>query len=1428
MKTINITLSIAICFSLFHCNEEKNNLPPRIVNPLENRTLQSGFDTDTMDIQKVFNDPNDDKLFFNAKSSDDEVVSATIFQNSQLIIREGHAGKAKITLTANDAHRTTATDTLEVTIIKIVPDNQPPMVVNPLENRTLQAGFGTDTMDIQNVFNDPNDDALTFNAHSSDDSVIAVTIFQNNQLVIREGKVGKSKITLTANDVHGATATDTLEVNIIENVPENRPPMVVKPLENKMLQAGFDTDTMDIQNVFNDPNDDELTFNAHSSDDSVISVTIFQDNQLVIREGKVGKSKITLTANDVRGATATDTLEISIIKNVPENQLPMVVNPLENKTLQAGFGMDTIDIQHVFNDPNDDELTFNAHSSDDSVISVAIFQNNQLAISEVGVGISTITLTADDGQEGTVSDEFQVTVTERESLLACDFEVCPYDPLDRDKTVKFERELINVRATVLAHYGGKPGILGIRDGLHYKGYLVPCRPLDKEFIVDEKEVLISGYVLNCAGGLTLPQIKGSLGNLFKLTDIRNVPENQPPMVVNPLENKTLQAGFGMDTMDIQNVFNDPNNDALTFNAHSSNDEAVSVTILQNNQLVISEVGVGIATITLTADDGQGETASTTFRVTFTERESLLTCDFEVCPYELGASSRPVQIERELINVRAKIVKTNIIREYGITIDSFYLKNPGPSPFKHLPDPEGLAYLRLLVPCRMIDTRFRVNEKQIIISGYVLNCAAGLTLPNIRGSLGNLFELTDIRNVPENQPPIVVNPLENRTLQEGFGMDMVDIQNVFNDPNNDVLTFNAHSSNDEVASVTILQNNQLVISEVGTGIATITLTADDGQGETASTTFRVTVTENTIVVTPHDLTFTEGFGGQVVFLYRYFRSTNGDELNFIASISDPSVATVNIRQDPAYGTTLIINEVGNGTVTITVTANDSRGETASTTFKLTVIGRESLLACDFEVCPYELLDRGKPVQIARELINVRAKVVGGHHLTIDSFYLENPGPSPFKHFPGGAAYLHLLVPCRGIDTKFMVSEKQVIISGYVLNCSARLTLPNIRGFGGNLFKLTDIRNIPENQPPIVVNPLENRTLQEGFGTDMVDIQNVFSDPNNDALTFNAHSSNDEVASVTILQNNQLVISEVGTGIATITLTSDDGQGETATHTLEVSIIENIPENQPPIVVNPFENRTLQEGFGMDMVDIQNVFNDPNNDVLTFNAHSSNDEVASVTILQNNQLVISEVGVGIATITLTADDGQEGTVSDEFQVTVTERESLPLNDTIYGTWKMVEFYDNDLYVRRAWISSPVKDGIEYTFKRDGSFKSSRPTIFHEKCFPSHFKIFNHRDSSVSNKLISMSYSCLKKDVDEQFLNFLNERDRRIKSAIGNYNTGDLNLYTLIDENHILFNDIAILWNNIHEYGIKIKNNRLSITRMDSNCPEGCFSVFQKISE
>ena len=209
-------------------------------------------------------------------------------------------------------------------------------------------------------------------------------------------------------------------------------------------------------------------------------------------------------------------------------------------------------------------------------------------------------------------------------------------------------------------------------------------------------------------------------------------DNLPPQMVNPLEDRTLLTGFGTDTIDIQNVFNAPNNDIFTFNTHSSNDEVVSVTIFQNNQLVIHESNVGKAKITITANDDQ---KATTFTVTVIGRESLLTCGFEVCPYELFDRGKPVQIKRELINVRAKVIEGSGPYGYALAIDTSYLENPGPP---------------AIFPCNL-DKKFKVGEKQIIISGYILNCSAGVpySLPEIRAFGGRLVKLTDVKEFSSN-------------------------------------------------------------------------------------------------------------------------------------------------------------------------------------------------------------------------------------------------------------------------------------------------------------------------------------------------------------------------------------------------------------------------------------------------------------------------------------------------------------------------------------------------------------------------------------------------------------------------------------------------------------------------------------------------------
>ncbi len=83
------------------------------------------------------------------------------------------------------------------------------------------------------------------------------------------------------------------------------------------------------------------------------------------------------------------------------------------------------------------------------------------------------------------------------------------------------------------------------------------------------------------------------------------------------------------------------------------------------------------------------------------------------------------------------------------------------------------------------------------------------------------------------------------------------------------------------------------------------------------------------------------------------------------------------------------------------------------------------------------------------------------------------------------------------------------------------------------------------------------------------------------------------------------------------------------------------NNPPTVENSISDIELDEGFGTHNIDISNVFDDPDGDALSYSVSSSNTSVI-VPTLSGNTLILTEAGIGSATITLTANDGNGGTV------------------------------------------------------------------------------------------------------------------------------------------------------------------------------------------
>lgn len=193
----------------------------------------------------------------------------------------------------------------------------------------------------------------------------------------------------------------------------------------------------------------------------------------------------------------------------------------------------------------------------------------------------------------------------------------------------------------------------------------------------------------------------------------------------------------------------------------------------------------------------------------------------------------------------------------------------------------------------------------------------------------------------------------------------------------------------------------------------------------------------------------------------------------------------------------------------------------------------------------------------------------------------------------------------------------------------------------------------NQSPIVVasERIPKQTITLGQPRKVIDLSKVFYDADGDTLTYKVVPTPVGIVA-TQVNGDQLIIEGVAPGITRIKVTADDGKVGRAMTSFDVEVL--LQANTDPVVAEALTNQTLAVNSADSTIDISNVFTDADNDVLTLSAVSNDTDIATVS-LNGTILSISPQKVGAATITLTATDGNGGTISTNFTVTVTAASS-----------------------------------------------------------------------------------------------------------------------------------------------------------------------------
>ncbi len=336
---------------------------------------------------------------------------------------------------------------------------------------------------------------------------------------------------------------------------------------------------------------------------------------------------------------------------------------------------------------------------------------------------------------------------------------------------------------------------------------------------------------------------------------------------------------------------------------------------------------------------------------------------------------------------------------------------------------------------------------------------------------------------------------------------------------------------------------------------------------------------------------------------YFSDPDDDPLTFEAVSSDASVAAAS-----ASGSSVATRGVAKGTATVTVTATDPEGLSASQDFKVAVPNRQPRVA---DTIPGQQLFRGDSATV---------------------------GVAPYFSDPDGDALAFEATSSDASVATVSVSGSTVAILAVA---SGRATATVTAADPEGLSVSQDFEIAVPNRPPAVTDSIADQELFRGdsarFG-----LTAHFADPDDDSLRFVAASS-DSAVTVLSVAGATVTIRAMRQGTATATVTASDPGGLSVSQTFEVTV-----PNRPPRVIDSIAARELFRGDSATL-DMTAHFDDPDGDALAFTPMSSDTSVALVRA-SGGGAKVSAVGVGTATVTVTATDPGGLSVSQTFEVTV----------------------------------------------------------------------------------------------------------------------------------------------------------------------------------
>ena len=188
----------------------------------------------------------------------------------------------------------------------------------------------------------------------------------------------------------------------------NRSPRATGSIPAQTLTVGGAAMSVDVEPYFTDPDGDALTYTASSNRTSVVRASA-SGGTVTLTPVAVGTATVTVTARDPDGASATQSIAVTVEEDGGNNRPPRPTGSISAQTLAVAGRAASVVVARYFTDPDGDSLTYSASSNRSGVVRAGVAAST-VTLTPVAAGTATVTVTARDPGGLSATQSIAVTV----------------------------------------------------------------------------------------------------------------------------------------------------------------------------------------------------------------------------------------------------------------------------------------------------------------------------------------------------------------------------------------------------------------------------------------------------------------------------------------------------------------------------------------------------------------------------------------------------------------------------------------------------------------------------------------------------------------------------------------------------------------------------------------------------------------------------------------------------------------------------------------------------------------------------------------------------------------------------------------------------------------------------------------------------------